>query len=187
MVVREKRTVFPDVSLIQSLFHLHDYGADTSIVLDRAGKYESAAVSVGLRESARIEMSLLSADATQTPSPSGAAVSLPQSKTSEPVGRQMSMELLSINPIKGLDYIISEPCPTCGQSPQDIICVACASSTIPHVRHGLEGTCETCEGKSLASTETIYPERPSIRSRTAQNYSLMFRTGWFSIAPATRI
>ena len=99
--------------------------------------------------------SLLSADATQTTySPSEAIVPLPGNQTSDPVGRQILL--------KGLDHTTSEPCTTCGESPQDILCMACPSSTIPHVRHGLPGICETCEGKSLATTE---PADWSVESR----------------------
>ena len=66
------------------------------------------------------------------------------------------MEPLSINSkVKALDFTVLDPCLTCGQSPEEILCIACPSSVIPHVRHGLEGICETCAGKSLVTTGEV--------------------------------
>ena len=76
------------------------------------------------------------------------------------------MERLSINsPVKSLDFSQIEPCPMCDRLPRDNICIACPSSTIPHFRHGLEGICETCEGKSLVSLDNIYESTGSAESR----------------------
>ena len=59
---------------------------------------------------------------------------------------------------KGLDDRLTAPCPSCGQEPQEIPCTTCSSTTIPHVHHGMEGICQTCEGKSLisASDKDVY-------------------------------